>query len=270
LDLSQTDPAVLLGIIVVGSLFLIGAIAGGIATAVFVLDREKKFVPELEAKQAQKLATAGAYRSDTLLPGPSLLSLMVAEESYIEVPPSMGIDHGKLGMWAFLASEIVFFSALIGGFIYYRFNPTNPAVPPEGLNVILAGIGTFILIVSSLAVVLSLDALWEGNQQRFQFWLIGAMLFGATFITIQGFEWSELLEHGTTPTSDLFGTAFFVLTGFHGTHVIVGLLWLVFALLRAFRGDFTPKKFMGIETFGLYWHFVDVVWIVLFTLIYLI
>jgi cytochrome c oxidase subunit 3/cytochrome o ubiquinol oxidase subunit 3 len=97
------------------------------------------------------------------------------------------------------------------------------------------------------------------------------LLLGAVFIMFQGVEWTNLFAEGVTPTSGVFGTAFFVLTGFHGLHVIGGLVWLlVFLLPRAFTGRLRPQNTPDVELFGLYWHFVDIVWIVLFTLIYLL
>ncbi|NDJ33718.1 MAG: heme-copper oxidase subunit III, partial [Chloroflexi bacterium] len=162
---------------------------------------------------------------------------------------------------------IMFFTALIGAYIGFRAAGefTLPEIPT-----IIPAIGTFILIMSSLTAVLALDSLQRDREVPFILALLGIVVLGIVFLGIQGFEWTELFEKGITPTSDLFGTAFFVLTGFHGLHVAIGLIVLVFVMLRAFLGEFSRERFAGVETFGLYWHFVDIVWIVLFTVIYLI
>ena len=183
----------------------------------------------------------------------------------------MGLPHNKLGMWIFLASEVMFFTALIGTYIaFHASGRFEMDVVREALNVPLAALNTFILIVSSFTVVMALDSIHEDKTNRFVLFLLATLVLGGTFIAFQGVEWSELLSHGITPADSMFGTAFFVLTGFHGMHVIVGLMWLTFTLLKSFRGDFTRTNNMGIELFGLYWHFVDIVWIILFTMIYLI
>ncbi|MCC6904747.1 MAG: heme-copper oxidase subunit III [Anaerolineae bacterium] len=245
-----------------GTLLLTGLVAGGIAFLVFNLDRERRYVDESVLTPA-----AAADGGSVALPRLSAVSESVIHSGVVEAPPSLGMSHNKLGMWTFLSSEIMFFTALIGAYVAFR---AIGDLVPEHLNVVLSGVGTFVLICSSFTVVLALDAVQENNQQNFVFYLLGSILLGAAFIGIQGYEWAELMSHGVTATSSLFGTAFFVMTGFHGLHVIIGLVWLTLTLLRAFRGDFTPKDNMGVETFGLYWHFVDVVWIVLFTIIYLI
>ena len=204
-------------------------------------------------------------------PAPSALTQQIVSTGPLEAAESMGLPHAKLGMWTFLASEVMFFTALIATYIAFHASGRFDMGPVrEALNVPLAGLNTFILIVSSFTVVMALDAIQENKINRFVLLLLATLGLGATFIAFQGVEWSELLRHGILPADNLFGTAFFVLTGFHGMHVIVGLIWLMFALLKAFRGDFTQTKNMGIEMFGLYWHFVDIVWIILFTMIYLI
>ncbi len=180
------------------------------------------------------------------------------------------LNSRKLGMWAFLASEVMFFTALIGTFI--RFKVNQPELFREGheaLSLPLATLGTTILIVSSFAVVMGLEALQSSDRRVFFNWMGLVVLFGLGFLSIQAVEWYELVHEGIRE-DHLFGTAFFVTTGFHGLHVFLGVAWLALLLLRARRGTYSATNYLGVELFGLYWHFVDVVWIVLFTVIYLI
>jgi heme/copper-type cytochrome/quinol oxidase subunit 3 len=187
----------------------------------------------------------------------------------------------KLAVWLFLGSEILFFSALIFTYIVLRVSSPNwPSHEQVShvLNVPLTGINTFILIVSSVSVVLALDAIQRGNQRRLVLWLAATLALGVTFLSIQAYEYMELINHegltiSKTPiegTDPAFGMAFFTMTGFHGMHVLGGVLTLLIVLFKATRGLYTREHHLGIELFGLYWHFVDVVWIILFTIAYLI
>jgi heme/copper-type cytochrome/quinol oxidase subunit 3 len=201
---------------------------------------------------------------------PSALSQVVASRGQIDAAPSLGLGNTKLGMWVFLASEVIFFSALIGAFLYFRGQGVITRVDTHQLNIPVTAVNTFLLLTSSFAVVTGFDALLDGKRNRFMLMLFATWLLGAVFVSIQGIEWSALFREGISPSTSTFGTAFFVMTGFHGTHVIVGLLWLLLVIAKAIRGDFSAQNYTGYEVFGLYWHFVDVVWIVLFTIIYLI
>lgn len=180
------------------------------------------------------------------------------------------LDPRKLGMWAFLASEVMFFGALIGTFIAFKIDhPEAFKAAHEVLSLPLATLGTSVLIVSSFAVVMGLEAIQADDRRVFFNWMGLTLLFGVTFLSIQAFEWYELMHEGIK-AGNIFGTAFFVTTGFHGLHVLIGVAWLGLLMLRATRGVYSSSNNLGVELFGLYWHFVDVVWIVLFTVIYLI
>lgn len=267
MDLS---PQLLLGLIVGAPLVLITGMGLTIAVAIYLLDRTAHAEPDL-AEEPVMSRPGPEPAMAAAAPAPSALTRQIVSSGPVEAGESMGLPHTKLGMWIFLASEVMFFTALIGTYIAFHASGRFDMQPVrEALNVPLAALNTFILIVSSFTVVMALDSVQEDKPNRFVLFLLATLVIGSTFIGIQGIEWSELLRHGITPAEDLFGTAFFVLTGFHGMHVIVGLLWLIFALLKSFRGDFTRTNSMGIELFGLYWHFVDIVWIILFTMIYLI
>jgi heme/copper-type cytochrome/quinol oxidase subunit 3 len=187
-------------------------------------------------------------------------------------PPSPfpGVKTTKFAMWVFLASEVMFFAGLIAAYIVLRLSHGSWPVVSEILNVPLVAANTFILIVSSLTMVRSLAAIEDGNERGMRLNLIATAVLGIVFLSIQAFEWSALSSEGTGPSTDLFGSVFYTLTGFHGLHVLLGVLALVFTISKAMRGRFTQNDHGGVELMGLYWHFVDVVWIFLFTILYLI
>jgi cytochrome c oxidase subunit 3 len=155
-------------------------------------------------------------------------------------------------------------------FIAYRGRPGSE-VYKQVLNVPVTAVATFLLLTSSLAVVLAIASIQRGSKRGLIVWLGVVALLGAGFIGIQATEYYGLYnEHSFTLSSSIFGSTFFTLTGFHGLHVIIGILWCLGVLVRALRGGFSMKNYQAVELFGLYWHFVDVVWIILFTLIYLL
>lgn len=178
------------------------------------------------------------------------------------------VNTPKLGMWIFLASEVMFFSALIAAFLMFRLR--GPADANHVLNIPLTAFNTFVLLTSSMTVVLALAAAQRNDQAKLRLWLLVSLLFGGTFLSVQMIEYFKLFQEGLTINSNIFGTIFFTLTGFHGTHVFIGLLWLVGIIVQAFRGRFSATYSMSLEIFGLYWHFVDIVWIILFVIVYLI
>lgn len=180
----------------------------------------------------------------------------------------LGVDHLKFGMWLFLASEVMFFGALLGAFIHYKVNTPSPEA--FLLNPVLVGINTAVLVTSSLTVVLGLEAIEHDRPRSLSLLLALTIVLGLTFLGGQGFEFASLYRQGMTLTSSVFGSSFFTLTGFHGLHVLVGILWALSTLVRSLRGRYSSREYLGVELFGLYWHFVDVVWIFLFTIIYLI
>ena len=183
----------------------------------------------------------------------------------------LGIDTRKLGMWIFLASEIMFFTGLIGSYIVLRFHNLHSwPVPSTVLNIPLTAVNTFILICSSATLVLGLASVQRGNIEGLQVGLFLTVLLGTVFLSIQVNEYRALIHDGFTISSSIFGTCFFTLTGFHGAHVFAGVIWLSVVLVRSFLGYFNPDEYAGVEIVGLYWHFVDLVWIILFTILYLI
>ncbi len=182
---------------------------------------------------------------------------------------STGLDNRKLGMWIFLATEVMLFSSLIGGFL--QMKARSPVGANHVLNIPVTAVNTFILIVSSTTVVLALQAIMNDDRQRLKLFLLATLALGSTFLGIQIYEYIELFTHkGLTPSGSLFGAGFYTVTGFHGFHVFIGLLWCTWLISQALKNRFSADNYMRIEIFGLYWHFVDVVWIILFTIIYLI
>lgn len=186
---------------------------------------------------------------------------------------SMGVDSRKLGVWAFIGSETLFFTALI--VTYLIFKPVNAARPDfqdpkEFLAIELtAGLAT-ILLASSLTMVLALAAIRRNDQRLFRTWLLATIGLGLCFLGGQAYEFTELYHEGVTLSSSLFGTTFFVLTGFHGTHVGIGVIWLLAIFLKNLKHPYSASNDMEVELGGLYWHFVDLVWVAIFVLIYLI
>ncbi len=184
---------------------------------------------------------------------------------------NLGIETRKLGMWAFLASEVMFFTGLIGAYIVLRQAQPNWPLPNTILNIPLTAVNTFILICSSATLVKGLASAKDGDTEGMQVGLFLTFLLGALFLAIQMHEYDELLHaRGLTPSGSIFGTCFFTLTGFHGMHVLIGVLCMLFVFIKSLRGGYSPAEYRGIEVVGLYWHFVDLVWIILFTILYLI
>jgi heme/copper-type cytochrome/quinol oxidase subunit 3 len=182
---------------------------------------------------------------------------------------STGLDNRKLGMWLFLVTEVMLFSGLIGGML--QMKARSPADAHEVLNVPVTAVNTFVLIISSTTVVLALQAIMNGDKRKMRMYLLATLGLGAVFLGIQMFEYYELIVHeGFTASGSLFGAGFFSVTGFHGFHVFIGLIWCSWLIRQAFQDKFSPTNYMRIEIFGLYWHYVDIVWIILFTIIYLI
>lgn len=182
--------------------------------------------------------------------------------------PFPGLSTQKFAVWLFLASEIMFFAGLIVAYITIRYSGSEWPVASEMLDVPLVALNTFILIFSSVTMVLAFDRAERGDR-KFRFLLLATAVLGIVFLGIQAVEWRELLSEGMQPSSNLFGATFFTLTGFHGAHVTGGVIWVLWVTVKAFRGGYR-ENVTGVELAGLYWHFVDLVWIILFTLIYLI
>ncbi len=176
---------------------------------------------------------------------------------------------GKLGMWLFLAGDAMSFGGLIAGYAALRLGDPNWPVPSSILGVPFTAVMTFLLICSSVTMVKGLEAIKRGDQAGLRRFLALTALGGACFLGMQAREWTHLITEGMTLTSKgMFGATFFVLTGFHGCHVFSGVVYLSCILANA--GSYSRTNYNSVEIAGLYWHFVDLVWILIFTFVYLI
>ncbi len=206
---------------------------------------------------------------------------------------SLGLSNQKLAMWLFLGSECLLFGALISTYLLSKSRfiaeavAGNPRVtgtmPAELMNEIITeqsvdpmwdipftSASSFILLMSSLTMVLAHKAVGEDDDLGTKVWLAATALLGSTFIAGQVYEFTAFFREGLTYDDNLFGSAFYTLTGFHGAHVSGGILMLLSLLVVAFRGKLKSDRAETVELVGLYWHFVDVVWVLIFTIVYLI
>lgn len=224
-------------------------------------------------------------------------------------PTTTGLNHRKMLMWAFLGSDCMFFGSLIATYLVYKNRSIAGPLPEDVFSIPITTVSTFVLLMSSMSMVLAYSALTRNNMKTFRIWLASTAIMGMTFIAFQVFEFrtfanyefkvecanvniEELTpvkqqlaekcgtpaEHdgkveevvGLTPRTNLFGSTFFTLTGFHGAHVTLGIVWLLSLFFLSFKkGMVTPERNLDVDLAALYWHFVDVVWIVIFTVVYL-
>jgi heme/copper-type cytochrome/quinol oxidase subunit 3 len=178
----------------------------------------------------------------------------------------------KFAMWCFLGTEVIIFGALIARVlgVWVQAPDAHRLLTQPLTSLLLVSVNTFLLLISSLCVVLGLSSIQHGNRSGLALWLAATAVLGAAFVGIQAYEFNKLVGEGLIFGTSQFASAFYLLTGNHGLHVIIGVIWCVVILLRALRGQYSENDNLGIEIFGLYWHFVDVVWILIFTLVYLI
>ena len=189
-----------------------------------------------------------------------------AEEEYT----STGLNHRKLLMWVFLSSDCLFFGALIATYMVYRGQSVVGPYPIDIIDIPVTTISTFVLLCSSFAMVQALAATNANNQRGIQIWLLVTAFMGLIFISFQAYEFNAFRAEGLLISTNLFGSTFFTLTGFHGAHVTLGIVWLLGLYWVARKGRLGPRTALDVEICGLYWHFVDIVWIIIFTLLYLI
>ena len=188
----------------------------------------------------------------------------------MELHSATGLPNRKILMWAFIGSECMLFGSLIIVYLVYRGKSLVGPYPADLLNIPFITVTTFVLLMSSLMMVLALSAVQRGDMKWGKIWLFMTALLGIVFLGGQVYEFSHFVHEGLTLKTNLFGGSFFLLTGTHGAHVMVGVIWLLSLVFMAQRGQLTQANAETVEIAGLYWHFVDVVWIVLFTLIYLL
>jgi cytochrome c oxidase subunit 3/cytochrome o ubiquinol oxidase subunit 3 len=193
-----------------------------------------------------------------------------AAEPHDEHATTTGLPNTKLAMWVFLASECLLFGALISTYVLYRGASDTGPYPADVFDIPYTSVSSFVLLASSLTMVLSLNAAQNRDVARMRLWLLATALLGMTFVGGQVYEFTVFYDEGLSITTNLFGTTFYVLTGFHGAHVTVGILMLL-SLVGFSAADRLPDDAaFPVEMVGLYWHFVDIVWIIIFTVVYLI
>src|SRR5512136_1409078 len=199
------------------------------------------------------------------------MSNLTTTQGHAPVEPGSlpGVDNRKFGMWLFIVNEIMFFTAFIALFIAYKNTP-GMADFRGHINTLLGLTGTSILLFSSLMVVLGIASIQRGSKRGLILCLLVTMALGLVFLSIQFTEFTTLHNEGFTLTTSSATSAFYVMTSFHGLHVLIGVLWAAGVVFVALRNWFNKDHYAGVEIFGLYWHFVDIVWIILFMLIYLI
>ncbi|MBW3669169.1 MAG: heme-copper oxidase subunit III [Actinobacteria bacterium] len=173
-------------------------------------------------------------------------------------------------MWTFLGSECLLFGALISTYFLYRGKTLSGVKPQELYDIPYTSVSSFVLLMSSLTMVLALAAIQRGDQRRLRVWLLATAFLGASFIAGQVYEFTSFIREGMTMKTNPASSAFYTLTGFHGVHVTLGIVMLLSLWNLSLRGKLGPERSEVVEIAGLYWHFVDVVWIVIFTIIYLI
>lgn len=179
------------------------------------------------------------------------------------------IDRVMVGLIVFLASEVMLFGSFFTAFFYIRYQGTYPVFPPHPYDIpkTLTGINTAILVSSSFTMHWALVSVKRNNRLGLILGLFFSLVLGLTFLGIQMYEYRNI---GFTPESGAFASTFFCLTGLHGAHVFLGATLLAIALVRSLRGHYSSEHHMGVELTGIYWHFVDFVWVILFAVVYLI
>jgi cytochrome c oxidase subunit 3/cytochrome o ubiquinol oxidase subunit 3 len=181
-----------------------------------------------------------------------------------------GLSNNKLGMWLFLGSECLLFGGLISTYMLYRGRTQEGPKPEQIYDIPFTSISSFILLMSSLTMVLAVSASKNGDVRRARLWLCSTAALGSLFVGGQVYEFTAFYREGLGFTTSLFGSSFYTLTGFHGVHVSVGIIMLISLVVITLRGRIDGDRAEVVDIVGLYWHFVDIVWIVIFTLVYLI
>jgi cytochrome o ubiquinol oxidase subunit 3 len=183
-----------------------------------------------------------------------------------------GIPNKKLLMWTFLASDCMFFGCLISTHLIYRLHPpAGTPAPSQIFSIELTSFSTFVLLMSSLMMALAVNAIQKGNLKSMRASIVLTIICGLIFLGCQVYEFRNFVfEKHLTITNSILGTTFFTLTGTHGIHVLIGVIWLTSMLIYSYTGRLTEKDAIDVESMGLYWHFVDIVWIVIFTVVYLL
>jgi heme/copper-type cytochrome/quinol oxidase subunit 3 len=181
-----------------------------------------------------------------------------------------GLSNTKLGMWVYLGSDCLLFGTLISTYLLLRHRSVGGPQPEDVFDIPFTSVSSFVLLMSSLTMALAVASIGRGDIQRNRVWLATTAMLGGVFIGGQVYEFTTFYREGLGYTTNIFGSAFYTLTGFHGIHVSVGIVMLLSLLVISLRGNLGQDRAESVEVVGLYWHFVDIVWIVIFTVVYLI
>ena len=197
-----------------------------------------------------------------------------AEPDMASHATSTGVSNEKLAMWVFLGSDCLLFGALISTYLLLRHRSISGPVelrdPANIFDIPFTSVSSFVLLFSSLTMALAVGAIHRGDVRRCRTFLLTTALLGSVFIGGQVYEFTSFVHEGLGYTTNILGSAFYTLTGFHGVHVSVGIMFLTAMFVMSLRGKLDQSKAETVEIFGLYWHFVDIVWILIFTIVYLI
>ncbi|HJL83564.1 MAG TPA: cytochrome c oxidase subunit 3 [Acidimicrobiales bacterium] len=194
----------------------------------------------------------------------------MSEAAATDHATTTGMSHNKLAMWVFLGSECLLFGALISTYLVYRGRFATGPAPGDIFDIPFTSVSSFVLLMSSLTMVLALSAIKRGDLRNNRIWLLTTALLGSLFIGGQVYEFTTFFREGLGYTTSPFSSAFFTLTGFHGVHVSIGILMLMSMFISSLRGSLRKEHSETVEIIGLYWHFVDIVWIFIFSVIYLV
>jgi cytochrome c oxidase subunit 3/cytochrome o ubiquinol oxidase subunit 3 len=198
------------------------------------------------------------------------MSAPLPGSSDLEHATSLGLANDKLAIWGLIGSECLFFGALISTYLIYHTRTLEGPTAAEIFDIPFTSASTFILLMSSLGMVLALAAIQAGEMRKFRAWTLATALMGSTFLAGQFYEFTVFVAEDFKLTTSPFSSSFFVLTGFHGFHVAFGILMLLSLWVASMMGRLPQRLHTTVENIGLYWHFVDIVWIIIFTAIYLI
>ena len=196
-------------------------------------------------------------------------------DEYEHLPTNTGLSHNKVAMWTFLGSECLLFGALISTYHLLRNRPdvVEADVGPKAselFDIPFTSVSSFVLLMSSLTMAMAVGAISRGDQRRLRLWLAATAALGVVFIGGQVYEFTVFYREGLGYTTNISASAFYTLTGFHGVHVSVGIIMLASLYYLAKKGQISKERAETVEIAGLYWHFVDIVWIVIFAVVYLI
>ena len=183
---------------------------------------------------------------------------------------STGMSNTKLAMWVFLGSECLLFGGLISTYLLYKTRGNGTVLPTDVFDIEFTSMSSFILLMSSLTMVLAFSAVSRGDNENSRVWLLATASLGSVFVGGQIYEFTAFLREGLGFTTNPASSAFFTLTGFHGVHVSIGIIMIMSLCVASWKGKLSQQNAETVEVVGLYWHFVDIVWIFIFTVIYLI